>query len=310
MKKFVILILLSLGFFACEKTIYIDIPDNGRKLVVNSFFGADSTLQLSLTQSKYILESNVEYEKVSNAEINLYEDDNFIEKLQETEDQKYVGNYILKKNKSYKIQLKADGFDESLVESYIPELTNMQKIDVYNTKDEEGFEVLGFTIDFTDDSNTENYYFVQVYEKVIEKGTSYSTGADTVYTYFDKLSLNSTDPSSYNDDWYLDKGLLLDDKLFNGKNYSLKFFAYNPYYYGMYDEFGNPIQPEGVDILFYVYFYTVSKDYYLYYKSLSKHLEAQDEFFMEPVQVYNNVENGFGIFAGYSVDLDSARIQK
>jgi len=29
--------------------------------------------------------------------------------------------------------------------------------------------------------------------------------------------------------------------------------------------------------------------------------------FAEPVQVYNNIENGFGIFAGYAADVDTIK---
>ncbi len=309
MKNIFILILTSIVFFSCEKTIQIDIPDDGRKLVINSFFAADSALQLSLTKSRYILDSKYTYEKVSNADIRLFEEDNFIEKLQETPDSEYVSNYVLKADKNYKLEVKAGDFPESVVESYTPKKTDMKSLEVYNTKDEEGYDAIGFTIEFNDDINSENYYFIQVYERVVEHSTSYSTGADTTYIYFDRLYLYSTDPSAFSDDWYLDRGLLVNDDIFNGKNYSLKFFAYNGYYGIMYDEFGNPIESSAVDISYYVYFYTVSKDYYLYYKTLSKHMEAQDEFFMEPVQVYTNVENGFGIFAGYSIDADSTRIQ-
>jgi hypothetical protein len=36
---------------------------------------------------------------------------------------------------------------------------------------------------------------------------------------------------------------------------------------------------------------------YLYNRSLQQYQFASDDFFSEPVQVYNNVENGFGIFS-------------
>jgi len=73
-----------------------------------------------------------------------------------------------------------------------------------------------------------------------------------------------------------------------------------------YKDFNDNIEDRSV---YYIRFYTVSKEFYQYYISLSKHLNAQDEFFMEPVQVYSNIKNGFGIFAGYSIDVDSVEIQ-
>jgi hypothetical protein len=311
MRNIIIFLVVSLVLFSCEKTIQIDIPDNGRKLVVNSFFGADSVLMVSLTESQYILDSKPEFEKVSNAEISLFEEGSFIEKLQETIEGDYKGTYILRADKNYKLEVKAGNYPELLTESYIPRKTEMNKLEVINTKDEEGYEAIGFTLNFKDDPQAENFYFIQVYEHIKEHGTSYETGNDTVYIYDNKMYLYSTDPNAYSDDWYLDDGLLLNDDLLNGKEYSLKFFGYGGYgyYYSYYDEFGNPIEQDNLEVTYYVSFYSVSKAYYLYYKTLAKHLAAQDEFFMEPVQAYTNVENGFGIFAGYSVDIDSAKIQ-
>ncbi len=309
MKNIIIYLFVSLVLFSCEKTIQIEIPDNGRKLVINSFFGADSVLRVSLTESQYILDSKPIFERVPNAEISLFVEGSFVEKLQETLDSSYTGKYALKADQNYKIEVKVADYPVSVAESNIPKKTEINKFEAYKTKDEEGFDAIGFTIDFKDDINVENYYFIQISERVEEQGTSYETGNDTVFVYNNTLSLYSSDPNAFSDDWYLDKGLLVNDNLLNGKEYSLKFFAYGGYYYSMYDEFGNPVEPDNIKATYYVSFYSVSKGYYLYYKSLSKHLEAQDEFFMEPVQVYTNVENGFGIFAGYSVDIDSAKIQ-
>jgi len=46
---------------------------------------------------------------------------------------------------------------------------------------------------------------------------------------------------------------------------------------------------------------TVSKDYYLYHTSLSRQIANKDRPFVEPISVYSNIENGLGIFSGYTV---------
>jgi hypothetical protein len=50
---------------------------------------------------------------------------------------------------------------------------------------------------------------------------------------------------------------------------------------------------------------SLSEDYFKYKLSLEKYQETAGDPFAQPVQVYSNVENGFGIFGGYSVYRDS-----
>ncbi|MBK7028756.1 MAG: DUF4249 family protein [Bacteroidales bacterium] len=52
----------------------------------------------------------------------------------------------------------------------------------------------------------------------------------------------------------------------------------------------------GVDI--FVELSTLSKDYFLFRKSLIKYNESQNNPFSEPIKIYTNIENGYGIFAG------------
>jgi len=45
---------------------------------------------------------------------------------------------------------------------------------------------------------------------------------------------------------------------------------------------------------------TVSEDFYKYKITGSVHDNSSDNPFAQPVNVYKNIDNGFGIFAGYS----------
>ena len=48
-----------------------------------------------------------------------------------------------------------------------------------------------------------------------------------------------------------------------------------------------------------VYLYSVSKTYYDYMTTYKVHEDVRDNPFAEPVQVHTNVQNGFGVFAGF-----------
>ena len=53
----------------------------------------------------------------------------------------------------------------------------------------------------------------------------------------------------------------------------------------------------------------ISQEYYWYETSYQAYLSAQNNMFAQPVQVYTNIENGLGIFAGYSTTIDSLIIE-
>ena len=292
-----ILILLAVLLFACEKTIKIEIPDNGRRLVVNSFFGQDSVMKINLTKSKYILDGSSDYSPVLNAKITLYEEGVRIEELTDLLDGNYIGHYKLKNDVDYKVEVTAEGFPLASAENSIPGKTEILNIDAYETMDMYGWPEYNFKLTFKDDVNAENYYFIQVMERRYVTYTL-DDGSDTTFIEDNRLYLQSDDPIAFSDDWYLEEGVIFNDEVINGKEYTI-WFKGNSYYYDNNESRS----------VYYIIFKTVSKEFYRYYISLAKHMNAQGEIFMEPVQVYTNIENGFGIFAGYSADVDSVIIQ-
>ncbi|WP_421873166.1 DUF4249 family protein [Marinoscillum sp.] len=52
-----------------------------------------------------------------------------------------------------------------------------------------------------------------------------------------------------------------------------------------------------------------SEAYYAYFKSLENQVNSRENPFSEPILVYNNIENGLGIFASHSSNVDSFRLR-
>jgi hypothetical protein len=51
---------------------------------------------------------------------------------------------------------------------------------------------------------------------------------------------------------------------------------------------------------------SISEDYYLYHTTLTRQIrQSSDTLFNNPVNVYDNIDNGSGIFAGYSSSIDT-----
>ncbi len=138
-----------------------------------------------------------------------------------------------------------------------------------------------FTFNIKDRPGEDNYYQIRAYYYIEDEN-----GDDqTRMSFF--FSLESDDPLfEYSPDY---NSLIIRDKTFDGQDYPVKMRAYGIYYYG--DEVE---EPEDI----FVEVTSLSRDYYLYARSLERAMEMEDVgFFIEPVQVYNNLQNGLGIFA-------------
>ncbi len=304
MKQLTITILIfTILLYSCDKTVNIPIPDNGRKLVVNSFFQSGNNLTVNLSKSKYILDNSNSNDAISNAEISLFENNILLEKLIETEPGKYKSTFFLLENKEYSIFVNSNNFDQVKAFNKIPLLSTINNFKFINyTIAEYGDQEINFTIEFDDDLNTEGFYLIELFKEFNYYEYNSDTDQYDIETKsIEKIYISSKDPG-YGDEKYNNSGILLDDKLFNGKNHSFSFYAYAYSYY--YKKVNKADDKEK----YYVHLSTISKDYYLYINSLNKHLNTQGDFFSEPVQVYGNIENGFGIFAGFSSSIDSVEV--
>lgn len=52
-----------------------------------------------------------------------------------------------------------------------------------------------------------------------------------------------------------------------------------------------------------VYFYNINKSLYNYHQSLKTYDDVNNIPFAQPVQVYSNIENGFGVFSGANIQV-------
>jgi len=59
----------------------------------------------------------------------------------------------------------------------------------------------------------------------------------------------------------------------------------------------------------YVNLKTVSKSYYDYHFQLSRQLLQADTFFVTPVILADNIQNGYGLFGGYQLTRDSFKVE-
>lgn len=297
------LLLLS----SCEQTITIPIPDNGRKITLNSILHADSSIIVRLHESKHILSSSMSYKPLVSADVVLFENNNEIGKLTLSDNNSdysgdfsfYTISHQLKAGNVYSIEAATEEHGTVLSKCTIPtpvQINNV-KVEKSNNTDPFGYESErhDFELNFSDPEGIENFYFIEV-----KFNDSYSYYDDItqeevfVQNYF-FVNIDSDDPAAiaiYN----YESGLIIADEYFDGKDYTFYFYSTDSWYGG------EPLKK------FYVIFHSISKEYYYYLKSLEHHKDALYDPFAEPVQVYSNIENGFGIMAGLSTVVDSVEV--
>jgi hypothetical protein len=153
-------------------------------------------------------------------------------------------------------------------------------------------------MNFNDPESSQNYYLIETYSVneylVIKNSDTTDYELDTTKQYMiltDEVFQNGGSP-------WREQGLF-NDLLFNGQNKSLEIEIPN------YNETGNEIgyQWSYKTLSLRLYLHNISKSYYYYRTSLELYQSASGNPFAQPVQVYSNIENGFGVFAGSQINI-------
>ncbi len=289
------LLAFLLIFASCEKVLDINIPVKEGRIVVNSVLNPDSNIQVNVSKSLHILD-NMEVKWMDNAKVSISGLDGdpgaFI----------YQGNgtYELAAQpapgKEYTIKVAVDGLETATAKQRVPAPVLIHSIDTLEYL-HEGENRYRFTVTFKDPPSVANYYKVNlVANRVFYGEWNEEKGEPEIYHEQDNIFIESDDPVAQGiDTWFHQDGMVFSDDIFNGKTYQ---FTFNTGSWSLFNY--------GIDSnLVHVQFSTLSEDYFLYLTSFNKYMEAKDNPLAEPVSVYNNIENGYGILGGYSRDEDT-----
>ncbi len=300
MKAIQLFLLSCLSLFclnACETTEKIDdFPLRPSQLVVNCQFTAHSTWEFQVSKSLSVLD-NADLRFINNATIKLFKDSELIETLTEQDPDGWYRsvNSLPEMGRVYSIEVSSPDFENTLFAKEItPQevpLSNITAVISDSTFYESnrngnyyyGGNVEGnFNILFKDPPGIDNYYQLSIYY------------FDTVYQQPDsldyvirkmELAISSDDPAVENGENFVTK-LLFTDYVFDGQDYQLKidFSEWRPRKGRLYN----------FELL------ALNRSGYLYRKTITAYNNARNDPFAEPVKVFSNIENGYGIFSGYS----------
>jgi hypothetical protein len=295
---------------SCQKE-EIKVPDTGRKIVINGIITTDSLININLSRSLFITDSNlVEENLLKNARALVYENNIPVDSLQFGGDiyinlglDIYVpSNYRSKAGfplpgHEYEIRVNSPGLPEASARVLIPGMVHIDHVDTSLVKLSGTFQEwesnirLYCDIAFTDPENEKNYYLLYVYRK-----PSFSSNTSN-------MVFSCQDPivEEYLNHGTMMEGVAFSDKSINGKKYLLRVTLNGK-------DIGKPFYNDYVESsmkTIYFRLYNITEAYYQYIQTLNLFLRNYKNPLAEPTQVFSNINGGYGILGGAAVSVDS-----
>jgi hypothetical protein len=300
-------VLGSLFVLSCDDGLDIDLENINAELVVVSNFTEKQEVQVLVSKSSSIL-LNQEPEYISEATVEIYEGETYLETLEFVEPKGVSSTIPYYSSASFRpevavtyvIKVSAPGYEPVMAQSKIPTPIELSGVELesleYTLLDENQARVsYRLLIRFDDPVDELNYYHVRL---VQEYDVFELDGAEKIITgkFREPIKFDRT-INSNNVVAHVGGGILLNDVGFNGKtmNYPIPV-----------ELFFNPNTEEPGKL--FIDLRSVSEEYYLYFDALSRQEEATTTPFNDPVHLFDNIEGGKGIFAGYNSSQDSLKV--
>jgi len=290
---FTVLVILA----SCYHIMDVEFPDTERKITVNSFIRPDTNIHVSVTYSKAPDDSKDYY--IPDASVTLFWDDSSVA-LTYKDSGIYTTDIRPRLNKSYKIIVKKND-TTVMAETYIPDTGFVVAVEVkletgYCPQEMQKYSDLNITI--KDNPEQDNYYEIFIPQHAVWDTSNYFYVVNN-----NNIQFFSVDDSVLIAEGYfpstLSRRLIISDKYFDKNQITLHLHPLL--------SCGKTVIYDTVitDALLFLFVRSVSEDYYKYSKSYQWFINYMEgdvnavNFISRPVNVYGNIEGGYGIFAGY-----------
>ena len=293
---FLTIIVLSTS---CIKEVDYLAPTFTSQLVLSSIINPDSLIKAHVGKTISITDTSSAI--VENASVLLFENGVLIDTLDYQSDGWYVSNVYPQVGFNYRLETIHPNFSSVSAECKVPPPPQLDSLffTVGETLDQEGLPITRFTLRLNDPDPNVNYY-----ELILYSGNPLDPMIQPIpSTRITQLD----DPTLIADaNWnYAPSTLFFSDALFNGMSGEVSFNMK----WGGY--------PTAGDSPYYIELRNISSSYYQYLKSWSVHRFNQNStqntqdpltllFQGDPVELYTNVNNGYGIFGAYYQTLKDA----
>ena len=306
MKAALRLLPLLIALSACTQVIEPDLPEHPPRLVLHAFFTSDGGWTAHVGRSSWILESVPAHDRrarraVADAEVELLAGDRVVGELEFNDAaQVYVfGDSTLQAGETYSLQVSAPGFETIRATDTVPKPVPTSVLSyraLASSRSDSGDSVeFSLKLEIQDPPGEENYYQVSMYRIYTGRGASRSE----VYLSTKDPSIladNSVDGLPFEEGNFEGSAPYFRDTLFDGRTHEIELSTDFDSEIQLAGDFDSEPDLSGIHLQV----LHISEAYYEYLKSARLHDFTRDNPFAEPLNVYGNVENGYGIFAGYS----------
>lgn len=294
---------LVLMMTACENPLDIPLDDAASKLTLNAEITINEPLRVLVTQTKSPLSSG-NYKVPKDAIVNLFKDGTYLETLLYNPNDTNKTYGIFRSihqpvaGSDYRIEVLYPGYEKLTATDRIPETIKIQSLETTFYPEDYGQSgEATFNLSFKDNADQEEYYLLYIFYQTLER--TGSTGPDSLeYRYStNKRGLNVPE---FEQDYT--GGLMFSDVSFNGEQQTiqvnlsaqpLSFFASNQF--------------KEANLFFELR--RISKNNFLYRKTYTRYVSGANNGFGEPVLVWTNVENGFGILSSFTRDFYAYKVK-
>lgn len=288
-------IILIMTLCSCIKEVEINIDnDNEPKIVVNCLFQPDSLMKIHVGLTSKM---NSKPKFINNASIEIYKDGQLLTSPSSIGDGWYNSFHYPELNVNYQIKVHVDGYESVVAESSIPSLPQFSAMPfckkVGNMVVEGDPKIIYNTyLNFNDLSTINNYYEIYLGELQFK----ISDQTDPSLLMDSDLDIRNHIPS-----------LIFSNYLFRNIEKELIVNGLG----SVFDSTNDPLIPAPSLDSFPLIFHSVSEAYYEYRRSSNRHFYLQNTdthlddpisllFIGSPIEMYSNIDGGYGIFAGYN----------
>ncbi|GAA0880862.1 hypothetical protein GCM10009119_38320 [Algoriphagus jejuensis] len=297
---FLALIFLS----SCEQYLEVELPGQEPKLVMNVLLEPSDTLKVFLTKSEGVLEGNQNdgFEVVENATV-LFKDPSGETFLLDFADKKshfgrdayyYLANPVVNPDVEYELIAETTGFPSINSKQRLPVRVAIKDVQFSNLGPSsywDGADEYEIVVTFDDLPGRD---FFEISGSIYGLDTLIYNGDTTLHSYSAILNPEAVNPA-YRKDFRMRPALLFKDVFLTGENSQIAFRT--------------TIWRE-MDIDITLNLYHVTESYFLYYDTADFQVYNNGDFLSQPVLVYNNINNGLGVFMARNGDQRVIRIHR
>ena len=274
---------MLLASTSCRKLVQSDFPVFKQVPTVNSFLKAESLLKVHISLASK-LDTN-ELKGLDNVQVQLFVDDVFKEFLTLTGNGFFTSKTLVEPLIKYECRVDIPGYETVSCSNTIPKPSHLRDIIHISVagKDQEGMTYPAVKFTFSNTKNEKSYYEARI--RLIEFG---SEQIADIYNIVDPVLLNEGLPLSvFSNELITDTAYTMTINYFTGSASSSN---------------GEPMTTTLYPFILEVR--SISYDYYQFARQ--KYLYDTGRFpefglsSNQAFQLYSNVKNGYGIFAGYS----------